>query len=350
MRRMGKLVPLLLAAVLGLAVSACGGDGDERRTAEDVPADAIALVGDTPIPRAEFDALMERAEASFKAQKKDFPKVGTPEYQDLKTRAVAFLVERYTFQAEARELGIEVPDADVDKELQRIVEANFDGDEAKLATALKREGLTEEQARSDLRERLLRERVFEEITKDVEVTDEEVRKHYEENKSQFTQPASRTVRHILVKSRERANELHRQLEAGANFAALAREHSTDSSTARVGGRLPVTRGSTLPAFDKAAFELDQGEFSEPLKTSFGWHIVLAVSPVKPEKVTPLEQVEDSVRDQLKSEEENAALREWLDAVKKKYEARTVYAPGFAPPKTETGTESGIATTGATTSE
>ena len=344
MRRMRKLVPLLLAAALGLAVSACGGDDDAARTAKDVPADAIALVGDTPVPRAEFDALMERAEASYKAQKKDFPKVGTPEYQDLKTRAVAFLVERYTFQAEATELGIEVPDADVDKELQKIVETNFDGDEAKLASALEREGLTEEQARADLRERLLRERVFEDVTKDVEVTDEEIRKHYDKNKAQFTQPASRTVRHIVVKSRERANELHEQLEAGADFAALAREHSTDSSTARVGGRLPVTRGSTLPAFDKVAFELDQGEFSQPVKTSFGWHIVLAVSRVKPEKTTPLEQVEDSLRDQLKSEEQNAALREWLDAVKEKYEARTVYAPGFAPPKTDTGTE----TTGVTT--
>ena len=70
---------LVLVAVCALAAtaSACGGD-DEQRTAEDVPPDAIALVEDSAVPRAEFDELMKRAEANYKAQKRPFPKVGTP--------------------------------------------------------------------------------------------------------------------------------------------------------------------------------------------------------------------------------------------------------------------------------
>ena len=69
------------AFVLGLA--ACGGGADEK-TVEDVPVDAIALVGDQEVPKAEYDALLDRAKQSYKAQERPFPEVGSPEYNDLK--------------------------------------------------------------------------------------------------------------------------------------------------------------------------------------------------------------------------------------------------------------------------
>ena len=75
---LGRQALLALTCALALAAGACGG-GDEEKTPEDVPPDAIALVGDTKVPKAEFDALLERAEKNFKAQKRPFPKVGTPE-------------------------------------------------------------------------------------------------------------------------------------------------------------------------------------------------------------------------------------------------------------------------------
>ena len=338
-----KLLLLLGVCALTLAAAACG--GDEERTADDVPADAIALIGEDPIPRSEFDALMKRAEANYKNQKKPFPKIGTPEYQDLKTRAVSFLVERYSFRAEADELGVEVSDEDVDKELDKIKKSAFGGDDKKLQEALDREGLTLEQAREEVRERLLRDRVYKKVTEDVEVTDEDVRAHYEKNKAQFTQPASRDVRHILVKQKARADELYAQIRNGADFATLARRFSTDTGTKKAGGKLPVTKGSTVPPFDKAAFALDEGEVSRPVKTTFGWHVIKAIGPVKPAKVTPLEKVEESVRTQLVDQKKSETLRKWLDELKRKYERETVYAAGFEPPKTDTG-----ATTGATTSE
>ena len=59
--------------------------------------------------------------------------------------------------------------------------------------------------------------------------------------------------------------------------------------------------------------------------------------MKPERVTPLAQVESSIRQQLLDEKRNEVLQEWLDGLEKEYEAKTVYAAGFEPPKTETGT-------------
>ena len=340
------IVSLLAACALALAASACGGEEQDRRSPEDVPADAIALIGETPVPRAEWEALMDRARQNYKAQERPFPAVGSPEYQDLKTRAVAFLVERYQYQAEAEELGISVSDADVDKRLNEIKQQAFQGNDRQFRQALRREGLTEAEAREEIRNRILQERLYERVTAEIEVSDAEIEKHYAENEAQFTQPASRTVRHIVVNNRNRANELYQQLVNGGNFAQLAREFSTDEGSARQGGRLPVTQGQTVPAFDRVAFELHRGELSRPVKTQFGWHIIEALTPVQPERVTPLEDVRDSIRQQLLQQQQNEELQKWIENLKEKYESQTVYAVGFEPPETETDT--GTTATGATT--
>jgi foldase protein PrsA len=349
-----KLIPLLFVCALALTASACGGD-DEPRTAEDVPSDAIALVGDIEIPRAEFDALMERAELNYKNQKRPFPKAGSPEYQDLKTRAVAFLVQRYQFRAEAEELGVEVSDEQVTKKFDELKKQAFEGDEKKFQAALKREGLTEEAARAEIEDRVLQEELYAKVTEDVKVSDKDIEEYYEKNKQQFTQPSSRDVSHILIgcdakkagtcaEARTKANDLYAQIKAGANFAQLARQNSTDESTAKIGGKIPVTKGSTVPPFDKQAFALQAGAVSRPVKTQFGWHIIKANGPVKSAQVTPLAQVKDSIKQQLEQTKKNEALEKWLKGVEKKYKRETVYAAGFKPPETD------LTTTGATTTQ
>jgi parvulin-like peptidyl-prolyl isomerase len=348
-----NLIPLLFVCALALTVAACG--GDEDRTAEDVPADAIALVGDTEIPRAEFDELMKRAEVNYKAQKREFPAAGSPEYQDLKTRAVAFLVQKYQFRAEAEKLGVEASEEEVDKKFDELKQQAFGGDEKKFQAALKKEGLTEEQAREEIEDRVLQEELYTKVTENAKVSEKDITDYYEKNKQQFTQPASRDVRQILIacdakkaakcqEAKATADDLYAQLQSGASFAQLARQHSTDTSTAKTGGKLPVTKGSTVPPFDKQAFSLEVGAFSTPFKTQFGWHIVKADGPVKPERATPLEEVKESIKQQLEQTEKNEALEKWLKDLEKRYERETVFAAGFEPEKTE------LATTGATTTQ
>ena len=339
------IAALFAVCAFALAIAGCG--GEDAKTAADVPSDAIALVGETPIPRAEFDELMERAEANYKAQKRPFPKVGSPEYQDLKTRAGAFLVQRYQFRAEAAKLDVEATDEDVDKKLAEIQKASFDGSREKLLAALKKEGLTEEDAREEIRDRTLQEKLYAKVTEDIEASEEEQEAYYEKNKEQFSQPASRDVRHILVKSKARADEVYRRLQDGGNFNQLARQYSTDTATKKIGGKLPVTKGQTVPPFDKVAFALEQGEVGEPVKTTFGWHVIKADSAIREEKVTPFEEVKKSIQDQLVQEKKDKAVKSWLEEMEKKYKEETVYAAGFEPPPTTTGT-TGIDSTGAAT--
>jgi foldase protein PrsA len=312
--------------VLALAATACGG-GDSQS----VPDNAIATVDGEPIEKAEFDALLERAQASFKARDQEFPKTGTAEYDDLRKRAVEFLVQQKQFALAAAAADIKVTDKEVEERLAQIKKDNFEDDDAKFEKALADEGLTLEQAKVAFHDQILQERLYEKVTKDLTPTDAEIEAYYEENKDRFSQPESRNVRHILVKNEAKADEIYQMLEDGDDFAKLAKEFSTDKGTAKQGGKLPITKGSTVAPFDKAAFALETGEYSKPVKTEFGWHIIYAMDDIKPETTTPLADIKDSISQQLAQEQQQTAINAWLEELKKTYPV--VYAAGFEPPAT-----------------
>jgi len=267
-----RLIAVFAALALGVSAAGCGGDDDDDQTA-DVPPDAIAVVGDREIPKTEYDRLLAQAQATYEAREQEFPEAGTPEFAQLRTALVRSLVEQAQFEIAAEELDITVTDEELDTRLDELKEQFFEGDEEAYKTELEKQGITEEQVLKDLRTRMLSEKIFEQITSEVEVTDEDIQAYYEENKAQFEQPASREVRHILVKSKAKADQIHRQLENGADFAKLAKQFSEDPASKEEGGKFTAQKGATVAPFDKVAFELETGELSEPVKTQFGWHII-----------------------------------------------------------------------------
>ncbi len=126
--------------------------------------------------------------------------------------------------------------------------------------------------------------------------DETLQRRYEEGSSRFVEPEQRLSSHILIKTAEdadadaqraaqvRAQALVEQARAdGADFAALAREHSEDIGSKAAGGDLGwVERGMTDPAFESALFGLEVGSISEPVKSAEGWHVI-EVREVREEK-------------------------------------------------------------------
>ena len=320
---------LFFACALAVGLAACGG-GSDTKTAEDVPVDAIALVGDQEVPKAEYDALLDRAKQSYEAQKRPFPKVGSPEYNDLKVRAVQFLIQRYEFRSEAESLGVKVTDEEVTKQLDELKKTNFGGSDEKLQAELKKLGLTEEQAREEIEDKLLQEKIFKKVTGSIKVPEAEIEAYYKDNEEQFTKP--REVRHILVKSKQKADELYKELKGGASFAALAKKFSQDTASAKQGGKLTVSKGQTVAPFDKIAFSIDEGEISEPVKTQFGWHIIEALASIE---VTKLTEAKTTIEQQLKQQRQSAAMQTWLKQTQAKYAKDIVYAAGYKPPATTT---------------
>ena len=328
-----KTLLSLCACVLALAATACGGGGDNgKKTSADVPANAIAVVGDQTITKAQFQQLMDRAKKNYAAQKKPFPKPGTAEYNNLKNQAVVYLVQKAEYEQEAKSLDVKVTDDEVNKRLEEIKKTQYGGSDAKLEADLKRNGLTLDQAKDLLRYRLIQEGIYKKVSSGAKVTDDEVKKYYDQNKSQFEQPATRQVRHILVKSKARADDLYAQLKNGANFAQLAKKFSTDPGTKAVGGKYSASKGNDAPEFDKVAFALKTGEISKPVKTQFGWHIIQALGPVKPAKPTPFASVKESIRQQLVSQKRSNALSQWQKSLETRYKNQIAYAVGYKPPK------------------
>jgi foldase protein PrsA len=334
---------ILVLAVLLLALSVAG-CGSEESSGE-VSGDSVAAVGDKQISKEKFDRLLAQAEDTYKARKQDFPAVGSPEYDQLKQAILRSLIEQAEFEIGAEELGIEVTDADVEKRLDELKEQFFQGDEEKYREELEKQGLSDEQVRDDIRSRLLSERIFKAVTKDVKVTDQDVSDYYEENKAQFETQASREVRHILIscdtavtcrKAKQEADDLYTQIKAGADFAQLAKKNSDDTSSASQGGKFNAEKGATVPPFDKTVFALKTGELSKPVKTQFGWHIIEAVSAVKPESRRPLSEVEQDIRQQLLQQRQNDAMNKWVTGLRSRLADEIAYAPGFKPAPTTTG--------------
>ena len=315
-----------LLAVLVVVLTGCGGN-------EQVPSDAVAVVDDQEIPRSEYEALVSQAKKSYQSQKREFPAAGSKELQTLRNQIVQYLVQREQFDQEAAGLGIEVTDEQVDARLEQILKQYFAGKREKYEQQLTAQGMTDTQVRSEVRAQIVSEKLFGQVTKGVKVTDDAVEAHYEKNASQYSRPESRQVRHILVKTKAEADDLYARLQDGADFAALARQHSEDAGSKANGGKLTISRGQTVAPFDRTAFLLDTDVISNPVKTDFGYHIIQPLSEVKPAETTPLQEVEESIRQQLLQTKKNEAMTTWVGELKRDNEGKVSYAPGFAPPPT-----------------
>jgi parvulin-like peptidyl-prolyl isomerase len=187
--------------------------------------------------------------------------------------------------------------------------------------------------RDELRATLLSEKVFAKVGDSVKVTDAEIQAYYNSNPQLYAPKPSREVRHILVASKALADNLHAQLENGADFAALAKKYSTDPGSKNTGGKLTIQRGQTVPPFDKVAFALKVGEISAPVKTQYGWHIVEALTEEKAGAKMPLKSVRKTISDTLLGQKKAQAVSKWLEDLKKEYEDKITYASGLAPPTT-----------------
>ena len=328
-----NITSIALAAVLSaLLLAGCGG-GDDN-TSEDVPNDSVAIVGDQEIKKEQFDALIAQARASAKQQKRTFPKAGTPEFKNLQNQGLEYLVRRAEFAQKAEEMDVEVTDKQVDERLEQLKKQFYGGSDKKFKSSLKKLLLTEEQVKNDVRAQLLEEQLYKKVTEDVKVSDNEIEEFYKKNKAQYQQAATREVRHILVKTKVKADALHGQLEGGADFAKLAKKNSEDPGSKSQGGKLTVSKGQTVPPFDKAAFALKKNQLSEPIKTQYGWHIIEPLSEVKKASTTPLPQVKEAIKQQLLSEKKTKEMREWIEGLKDDFDV--AYQVGYEPPKTTTG--------------
>jgi len=336
---MRRLSLLLLGLPLALLAASCGGGGGGSGS---VAKEDTAVVGGDHITRAALDRRMQQAKCSYDLQKRQFPKAGSPEYQAIQSQILQNLVQRTEIQQKAPSMGVSVSKKQLEDQLAKLKKQYFGGSEKRYQAELERQCVTDTQVRTDVSANLLSDAVYRKLTGGAKVSDDEVKAYFDTHRQVYTQPQTRVVRHILVKTKKLADSLYAQLKSGADFAALAKKYSQDPGSKAQGGRLTISKGQTVPEFDAVAFALKTGELSKPVHTQFGWHIIEAVKPTTPRKSTPFAQVKEAIRQQLLQQKRSGKLQTWLDGVKKEYAAKISYATGLAP---QTTTAAAPTTTG-----
>lgn len=143
-----------------------------------------------------------------------------------------------------------------------------------------------------VRNKVLMEALLDQATK-AAVSEEAMRKVYEESVSKLTPEEEVRARHILVDSEDKAKEVIAKLKAGGDFAALAKEYSKDPGAAEGGDLGYFTKDQMVAEFADAAFKMKKGDISDPVKTQFGWHVI-KLEDRRQKPVPAFEQVKDQI--------------------------------------------------------
>lgn len=285
------------ACVALLAVLLLAGCGAPKK-----PTGVVARVNGTDIKEADFNRHV-RIMGFLLGQNLQSP--------EAKAQVLEMVITLEVLGQEAVRRGLKVDDAKVKAEAAEIMKS--------LGSA--RATLTEADVQAFIHPYLMRQALVEELHKGVTIGDGEVLAYYEQHKaSEYTFAAeSVRARHILMKEPEKALALHKQIEGGADFSALAKEHSIDTGSATQGGDLGYfTQDQMVPEFAAVAFSLRVGEVSLPVQSQYGWHLI-KVEDRQPAGTLPFEAVQDRVKQEALLEKQEmttqSAMTELMMAAK-----------------------------------
>lgn len=202
------------------------------------------------------------------------------------------LITLEVIRQEMDKQSLAVTEEDINKEIDSL-KATFPSEEDFNAT-LEQRGMTldelKEQATTQIQLKKL-------LGDKVQPTDEEIKETYDMYKDSYATPEQIRASHILVETKEEAEKIKEQLKQGADFAEIAAEKNPDATKDRGGDLSYFGRGQMDPAFEEAAFKLEIGEISEPVQTSFGYHLIKVTD--KKEATNPtFEDKKDEIREQL----------------------------------------------------
>ena len=284
LNKKGKLTALIaIVLIFGALAGACSNSGDEE---------VVAMVNDVKITKEEYyDYMVE---------------------QNGEEVLEALILEKM-LDLEVEANNIEVTEDEIDIEYAEMAEA-YGGIEG-LQNTLQMYGYTEDSIRKNLKLNLSIEKLMEPL---INVTDDEIALYFAENKDDFDVSEQVKASHILVATIEEANDVLEKLNSGESFEDLAKEFSLDTSNAANGGDLGYFgKGAMVQPFEDVAFRLAVGEVSEPVETTFGYHIIKIFDKKAAEEAT-LEGSKETITEVLKETKMTEAYQTWYSEVKGKY--------------------------------
>ncbi|MDD2852421.1 MAG: peptidylprolyl isomerase [Desulfuromonadaceae bacterium] len=173
-----------------------------------------------------------------------------------------------------------------------------------------------EEKLQELKKRLVVESFLKKkVEAESKVSDEDLKKFYEQNKDKFKSGDQIKASHILVKSEKEAKDILAQLKSGASFEELAKKSSVDSSAAKGGDLGWFGKGNMVPAFEKAAFALNEGQISGVVKSDFGFHII-KLTGKRAAGVRPFEEVKEQIKGAIMPTKQQEIFQKIKEELKK----------------------------------
>jgi peptidyl-prolyl cis-trans isomerase C len=299
--------------------------------------DPVATVDGDQISKAQLNEAFDKAVQATGVKASDL----TPEQKVEGYRQILddLITEKLVNKAAA---GITVPQSDVDAQIARL-KAQFPSEED-FSKQLEQVGQTPEQFSETVRKMLQQQRWLQsQLTGKAEVSDEEAKKFYEENKSEFEQPETVKASHILFRVNKEDSEdvVNQKLKAaqsaearakkGEDFTALAKELSEEPGAKESGGDLGFfPKDRMVPEFAEVAFSEKVGDISDPVRTQFGWHVI-KVTEKKPAGTLPYEEVKAQLISYLKAKKQEEAAQEVLKSLRDSAKIESTLPPPAPAP-------------------
>ena len=280
-----KTIAALLVALLAVG---CGSRaGDDSWAAE---------VDGAPVPAAELRRLVdERLEDNPDAKR-----------EDVATDILQRLVSDQVVLNHAKKRGIDVSMAEVDARLRELHGKDWKDPDPSYRESVRREMIVERTALAELGAR-------------ARVPESAQRAYFEEHRADYATPARVQIRQIVVAERPKAEALRAQLEAGADFAELARANSIGPEAPSGGLLPPFAKGQMPEAFDRA-FELEPGQLSPVIESPYGFHLFRVESKL-PAHEASFDEVREKIALELGERTLDDLRREWVRGLRKNAEIR-----------------------------
>ena len=258
-----------------------------------------ARVNGEPVYLADYERELERYKNSLESQGiSPDGQDGREKVEQARGWILNMMIEQVLTEQAAEQAGIMVDDAQVEQSMQDMITES--GGEDAFRAKLEEWGETYEHAKREVRAQLIGMQMTERVVAEVPESAEQVH-----------------ARHILVDTKEEAQHIRSQLQAGADFANLAKAHSQDKSTRDNGGDLGFFPRGILVAseVEEAAFSLQPGQFSEVITSPLGFHIVQVVER-DPNRAIGAQNVqllrEQAVQNWVERLWEEAAIERFVD--------------------------------------
>ncbi len=284
-------------------------------------ADVAARVNGINISKAElesaFSAALESSGTKASSLTKEQKKNGY-------TQLLNDLIDRELLaQASAEE---NVSNEEIEAEIQKL-KSQF-SDEAAFENHLQQNGSNMEKLQGDIHGEIAIRRWMEAQIPPTNITEQQAKAYYEKNIQEFKHGALVKASHILFQcdpkagaeiiqeKKDAATEAWNRANAGEDFATLAKELSEEPGAAESGGNLGFfPKDQMVPEFAEAAFALESGAISKPVKSRFGWHVI-QVSEKKKPGVTPFVEAKDQIIEYLATTQKRKAVETTMKNLKK----------------------------------